>query len=85
MLLFSPGFVTTEFALNVVSGPRVMNPDTSSNQTTDEINPIIGGMVLNPEDSADVYSRESYKDMVVKYLSAKDVKDVERLPPFVKK
>ena len=84
--LFSPGPVNTDFMNNII-GPTPAGPpefDLSSGQSIDDIALLVGGIVLHPETNADVYSRPEYKDLVVGYFSASDVRVVERQAPFAK-
>jgi len=80
VLLLSPGLVETDI-ISHASGDK-FDVDFSTAQTTTEISDIVGKMVQNPEGSADVYSRDVYKSAVIGYLSADDIRTVERQPPF---
>lgn len=81
--LFSPGIVYTEIAKNAIGGaPEGVDFHSDQGQTVEEVAEVVGDIVARPDVSADVYSRAAYKGLVTGYLSAEDVKSVERLPPF---
>lgn len=74
--LFSPGLVGTPFGLHAqYGGPD--NTKIPGAQDVDEVVDIMSQMIENPSRQVDVYSRESYKDSIIAYLSATDIRDVE--------
>lgn len=80
VLLLSPGLVQTDIAKHAIGGPVEM--DFSSGQSVEELADVVGSMVARPDSSADVYSRDIYKGLVLNYLGADDIRSVERQPPF---
>lgn len=74
--LFSPGLVATPFGLHSkYGGPDSMKIPGA--QDVEEVVDVMAQMIANPADRVDVYSRESYKDAIVNYLAADDIREVE--------
>jgi short-subunit dehydrogenase len=77
--LFIPGVVATDFGLNAVHG----GPDNRKfpwAQPVDEVAEAIADLMINRQ--PEVYSRSSYKKLVVDYYSAEDASVIESAPPF---
>eukprot|EP00128_Syssomonas_multiformis_P014652 Colp12_sorted_trinity150504_noHs@18205 len=74
-----PGPVQTLFGVNAMHG----GPDNRTlpgSQPVGEVAESMASAIENPR--PDVYTREAYHDMVTKYYSAKDVREIESRPPF---
>lgn len=74
--LFSPGLVATPFGVHSKHG----GPDSMKipgAQDVEEVAEVMAHMIANPAERVDVYSRDSYKDAIVNYLSADDIREVE--------
>lgn len=74
--LFSPGVVATPFGANAVHG-GIDNGKLPGAQDVNEVATLLAQMIADPAARVDVYSRPAYKDAVVNYLSADDIRDVE--------
>jgi NADP-dependent 3-hydroxy acid dehydrogenase YdfG len=83
--LFTPGVVGTPFGLNSLYG-GVDNSKLPNAQDVHEVAEIIANMIESPATSVDVYSRPAYKDAVISYYTAEDIRDVEAkmMPPVVR-
>jgi NADP-dependent 3-hydroxy acid dehydrogenase YdfG len=74
--LFSPGLVGTPFGLHSKYG----GPDNNripGAQDVQEVAEIMARMIEVPSNSVDLYSRDSYKDSIIEYFSAPDIRVVE--------
>jgi len=78
--LFTPGLVESNFGASAQGTYTHVN--SPLRQSAHEVAELITLSIAEPATHTDVYSREMYQQLVVRYFSAPDVRVVEQLPPF---